>query len=117
MSVLEYFLLLAAVALAASAQILKKHGMTSFGSEEQRAVAALRHPLVLAGMLCQITMAVLWLLVLARLDVSVAYPALSLGYVIVTLWGRWVLGEVVTFRRWLGVTAIVVGVSLVTAGA
>ena len=113
---MEYLLLTLTVLLAASAQILKKHGMGSFGRQHTGFVTALRNPLVIAGMLCQVSMAVLWLGVLARMEVGLAYPALSLGFVLVILWSRIVLGEQVPTTRWLGVGLIVGGVGLVSLG-
>jgi undecaprenyl phosphate-alpha-L-ara4N flippase subunit ArnE len=52
----------------------------------------------------------LWLMVLQRLEVGVAYPMLSLNFVLVTLVARYVLAEPTDGRHWLGVALIVTGV-------
>lgn len=51
-----------------------------------------------------------WLLVLQRLPVGLAYPMLSLNFVWVTLaaWGVW--REPVSVRHWLGVGLIIIGI-------
>ena len=59
----------------------------------------------------------LWLLVLARLPVSVAYPLASLGYVLAAGLGVIVLGEPLTLVRVIGVVTICVGVVVLTASA
>lgn len=54
----------------------------------------------------------LWLLVLQRIPVGVAYPMLSLNFVWVTLAARFIWHERVTFRHAMGVTLIIVGIVL-----
>ncbi|MFM7585277.1 MAG: EamA family transporter [Caldilinea sp.] len=53
---------------------------------------------------------------MSRVELSYAYPALSLGYVLITLVSAAILGEQVTTLRWAGVFVIVAGVILVTRG-
>ena len=47
------------------------------------------------------------------MPVSVAYPMLSLGYVINAVAAYYLFGESVTITRWLGIGFIIVGVWLV----
>jgi undecaprenyl phosphate-alpha-L-ara4N flippase subunit ArnE len=54
----------------------------------------------------------LWLLVLQRMDVGVAYPMLALNFVLITLTGRYLFKESVDGRHWFGVALILVGVVL-----
>lgn len=56
--------------------------------------------------------ALMWLLVLQHLPVGIAYPMLSLNYVLVMLASRWWFGENVMPRQWFGVVFIILGVSL-----
>jgi undecaprenyl phosphate-alpha-L-ara4N flippase subunit ArnE len=58
--------------------------------------------------------AVFWLVVLSRFDLSVAYPLVSFGYIIVVFVSMLVFKEPVTWVRWMGVAAIVFGVILVS---
>ena len=58
----------------------------------------------------------LWLIVLQRLPVGIAYPMLSLNFVWVTLAGKFIWNEPVSGRHWLGVSLIIVGI-LVLGGS
>ena len=49
--------------------------------------AALFNPWLIAGMACYVVSIGVWLIVLSELEVSVAYPLLSVGYVITTAIG------------------------------
>lgn len=52
----------------------------------------------------------LWLVVLQRVSVGIAYPMLSLNFVWVTLAARFIWREPVGRRHWLGVGLIIVGI-------
>jgi len=52
----------------------------------------------------------LWLLVLQRIPVSVAYPMLSLNFIFITFAARLIWHEPVSVRHWLGVVLIMVGI-------
>jgi EamA-like transporter family. len=54
----------------------------------------------------------LWLVVLQRVPVSLAYPMLSLNFVWVTLAARFIWREAVTLRHWLGIGLIILGIVL-----
>ena len=56
---------------------------------------------------------IVWLVGLSRVPVSQAYPLLSLGYVINIGLAWWLLGEVPTAQRVLGIAVIIAGVVLV----
>ena len=56
---------------------------------------------------------VVWIMGLSRVPVSIAYPMLSLGYIINAVAAHYLFGEAVTMSRWLGIGFIVLGVWLV----
>ena len=66
-----------------------------------------------AGVLCYMVSLVVWIMGLSRVPVSVAYPMLSLGYVINAVAAYYLFGEAVSATRWLGIGFIVLGVWLV----
>ena len=66
-----------------------------------------------AGVVCYMVSLLVWIMGLSRVPVSVAYPMLSLGYVINAVAAYYLFGESVTITRWLGIGFIVVGVWLV----
>ncbi|MES2025369.1 MAG: EamA family transporter [Pseudomonadota bacterium] len=109
------------VCLTALAQVLLKMGMSS--SAIQQAMAsdmrsifwlALSSPLIWGGMLCFGASAGLWLLVLGKLEVSMAYPLISLGVVLTTVAGIFILGESVSIYKVLGVALIITGVLILS---
>ena len=55
----------------------------------------------------------LWLVGLQHLDLSYAYPLVSLGYVLVTLLSAVCFDEQVNRQRWLAVAVISLGVILI----
>ncbi|MDO9421651.1 MAG: EamA family transporter [Herminiimonas sp.] len=105
------------VCLTAAAQVLLKMGMSSPAIQHAmsggiRSVywLALTSPLIWGGMVCFGASAGLWLLVLGKLDVSMAYPLISLGVVLTTLAGIFILGESVSIYKVLGVSLVIAGV-------
>ena len=66
-----------------------------------------------AGVACYMISLVVWIMGLSRVPVSIAYPMLSLGYVINAVAAYYLFGESVTMTRWLGIGCIVLGVWLV----
>lgn len=66
------------------------------------------------AILCLGIGALFWLLVLYYMDVSKAFPFLSLNFVFVMLISRFFLKETISMQRWLGVGFITIGIVLVT---
>lgn len=62
------------------------------------------------GLACYAVSVVVWILALSRVDVSMAYPMLSLGYVVNAFAARWLLDEPLAPERLLGIAIIIVGV-------
>jgi drug/metabolite transporter (DMT)-like permease len=108
------------VLLNAAAQLLLKAGTNVLGVIsltrenwlEQAARMAVQ-PHFIAGVACYGVSLVVWIIGLSRVPVSIAYPMLSLGYVINAIAAHYLLGESVTMARWLGIGFIVLGVWLV----
>jgi multidrug transporter EmrE-like cation transporter len=65
------------------------------------------------GIACYALSVVVWIFGLSRVPVSIAYPLLSVGYVVNAVAAHYLLGEAVTASRWLGIGFIVIGVTLV----
>ena len=111
----DLVLLLAVLFLSAS-QVLQKLGARDrlAGSRgAQQWVRALLSPEIIAAAITIVIGTALWLYVLYTMDVSRAFPFLSLGSVIVVAVSRVFLGERVPAYRWLGVILISVGIALV----
>ena len=54
--------------------------------------------------------AITWIITLTKLDLSVAYPAVSISYIIVAIASFYLFQEAIPFQRWLGIGIIVLGV-------
>jgi drug/metabolite transporter (DMT)-like permease len=74
------------------------------------------HPLILGAGGCFVGAAVTWMIALAGVDLSVAYPSMSIIYVATALAGRYFFGEYISLRRWAGIALVVVGVGVMYAG-
>ena len=113
-------LILTGVLLNAIAQLLLKAGAGSLVDVELRAGNAwliagrlLSSMPILAGLACYVLSVVVWILALARVEVSVAYPMLSIGYVVNALAAWWLFGENLSGARLAGIGVILLGVWLV----
>ncbi len=114
-------LILTGVLLNAAAQLLLKQGMRVIGHFDFKAANIVdisfktaTSPFILGGLLCYVISVVVWLLVLSRVEVSFAYPLLSVGYIVTALAGFFFFQENVNLTRWLGIFVICGGVWLIT---
>jgi multidrug transporter EmrE-like cation transporter len=115
-----FLLLMTGVLLNAGAQLLLKAGTNVLGVItltretwlDTFATMATQGYFVL-GAACYAVSIVVWILGLSRVPVSIAYPLLSVGYIINAIAAHYLFGESVTLTRWLGIGFIVVGVWLV----
>ncbi|HTP72597.1 MAG TPA: EamA family transporter, partial [Burkholderiaceae bacterium] len=76
-------------------------------------LAAARSPIVWLGLLTYGLGAVLWLGVLAQMDVGQAYPFVGIGFLLTMVFGIAFLGEAVSPARIAGTALVVVGIALV----
>lgn len=113
-------LILAGVLLNAGAQLLLKAGMSQIGHFEFTMANAMPiglkimgNPPIVTGLLLYVISVGLWLLVLSRVPVSMAYPMVSLGYVVTAIAAYYLFGEPLTSLRILGIFIIIAGVYLV----
>ena len=115
----DLVVILSGVLLNAVAQLLLKSGANAVGAisgwQAMRRAAPLLalHPAILGGLVCYAISVVVWIVALSRVDVSVAYPLLSVGYVVNALLAIWLFGESVSMQRWIGIGVILIGVALV----
>ena len=106
-------LLLMACVLTCAGQIAQKYAVEGWRGVDAGIAAKLRSPWLWLALLCLGLGLLVWLLVLQRLEVGVAYPMLSLNFVWVTLAARVIWREPVSRRHWVGVGLIMVGIMLV----
>ena len=120
MTAVPFALLLTGVLLNALAQLLLKAGTNAVGHFEFAAANIVpvgwklaTEPHIVGGMTCYVFSLVVWIMGLSRVPVSIAYPMLSLGYVINAAAAWWLFGESVTAQKLAGIAFIIIGVWLV----
>ena len=120
MSAAAFAFLLTGVLLNAGAQLLLKAGTNVLGvitlTRENWTGMLWKmatQGYFVAGVMLYVSSLLVWILGLSRVPVSIAYPMLSLGYVINAIAAYYLFGEAVTVTRWLGIGFIVLGVWLV----
>jgi len=116
----SWALILTGVLLNAAAQLLLKAGTNAVGQFEFSAqnivpvgMKLAFEPHIAGGVACYVVSLVVWIMGLSRVPVSVAYPMLSIGYVVNAVAAWTLFGESLTAQKLTGIGFIVVGVFLV----
>ena len=116
-----FLLALVSIVLSVTAQFALKAGMTDIKAAVpaggatgglQMLLPFLTNKFLITGFVLYGLGAIVWLSVLAKWDVSKAYPLVGLGFMLSALVG-FALGESVTVLRGLGVLLIISGVLMV----
>lgn len=115
-----FALILLGVFLNAAAQLALKAGVNQIGQFDFTIANALPIGLkvmanvpILSGLTMYVISVIVWLLVLSRVQVSLAYPMLSIGYVVNALAAYYFFGEPLSSLRIMGIFIIIAGVYLV----
>ncbi|MEE4708572.1 4-amino-4-deoxy-L-arabinose-phosphoundecaprenol flippase subunit ArnE [Pseudomonas alliivorans] len=109
---MTWLLLLTACALTCLGQIAQKWAVEGWRGQFPGLLVAARSAWLWLAVSCLGLGLLVWLTVLQRLEVGVAYPMLGLNFVLITLTGRYLFHEPVDRRHWLGVMLILAGVVL-----
>lgn len=116
--------IISSVSLSAFAQIVLKMGMSNAKVQNDLIIAgnlfeklfiALTNVYVVAGISMYLLSMVLWLVVLSKIDVSVAYPFVGLGFIITMVLGFLLLNEQISAMRVMGTILVVCGVLMVSS--
>jgi multidrug transporter EmrE-like cation transporter len=120
MNIISFLLILSGVILNAGAQLLLKAGTNSLGTLNFNREAILStllritfEPFIIVGLAFYILSFVIWIAALSKVDVSIAYPMLSIGYLINAVAAWYLFGEVVSQQKIAGLVTIMLGVYLV----
>jgi multidrug transporter EmrE-like cation transporter len=116
-----FLLILLGVFLNAIAQLLLKAGMNHIGHFEFSFANAVPIGLkvmtnlpIITGLFAYVVSVGVWLLVLSRVQVSFAYPMLSIGYIVNAVAAYYLFGEPMSVLRVTGIFIIIAGVYLVS---
>ena len=118
----DFILLFFNVLLTVMGQILFKHGMNTVGRVNSirdvfgKLTQAFLNPYVLSGIAIYGFTTLVWLIILSRVKLSIAYPLLSSGYVLSILFSWLLFKESIPKIRIIGAVVICIGVYLVAQG-
>ena len=121
MNLVSFGLIFTGVMLNAAAQILMKAGTNAVGHFEfsmQNIVpigwklATEWHVIVAMG--CYAVSIVVWILALSRVPVSIAFPMLSMAYVVNAIAAWYLLGEAFNPTKLVGIVVIILGVIIIS---
>ena len=124
----NFALIIFSVVLGVAGQISLKHGVgvASAGgtSEIMQTLSvssvlgflrgAISNEFVVLGFLCYAVSAASWLVILSRVELSFAYPLISIGYILVMILSKYLFNETVTGFRIAGTLLVCCGVFLLT---
>jgi drug/metabolite transporter (DMT)-like permease len=109
------------ICLNAIAQLLLKAGTNAVGAIHLTAenwfptgIKLASQLPILGGLTCYVVSVLVWIIGLSRVDVTIAYPLLSLGYILNAIGAWYFLGESVSAQRILAIAIIIIGVALLT---
>lgn len=120
MNIIVFCWVLLGVFLNACAQLLLKAGAQrlsdlAFSWENliPMSFQTASNPFIILGLLLYVISVIVWIGVLSRVEVSVAYPMLSLGYVLNAFAAYYLFNEHLTITRLTGIFIILLGVYIV----
>jgi multidrug transporter EmrE-like cation transporter len=118
LSAASFALILTGVMLNAVAQLMLKAGTNRVGaldlSYQSLSVLpslALSAP-ILTGLSCYAVSVVVWIVALSRVEVSIAYPMLSIGYIVNAIAAWMLFGEALNPMKLAAIAVISVGVCM-----
>lgn len=115
----QYTILVTSVILSGLGQIAMKKGMVTGTPEAGFSLATIvskifTSPYVLLGLFLYGLSAILWLYVLSKIELSLAYPLVSISYIVVLLGSYFFFQETLSWPRLLGIALILVGVIFIS---
>jgi len=121
MNIVSFALIFTGVMLNAAAQILMKAGTNAvghfaFSSENILPIgwklATEWH--IVAALFCYALSVIIWVLALSRVPVSIAFPMLSMAYIVNAVAAWYFLGEAFNPTKAVGIGVIILGVIIIS---
>lgn len=121
MNLVSFALIFSGVMLNVAAQLLIKSGTNAVGYFEFSRENILpigwklaTEPHIIGAMFCYAIGVAIWILALSRVQVSIAYPLLSMGYVVNAVAAWWLFNEAFNPAKVLGMGIIILGVVIIS---
>ncbi|WP_433744882.1 EamA family transporter [Falsibacillus pallidus] len=109
-----YLLLLFNILMLVSGQVLWKMAVANVEKwDVQTVLALIISPYFIGGALLYVMATGLWLVILTKLPLSVAYPSQSLSYIFGAIVALMIFKETLQPVQWVGMAIIVFGVFLI----
>jgi multidrug transporter EmrE-like cation transporter len=119
MNIGTFGFILTGIFLNAIAQLLLKKGTNAIGAIHLTAdnwfsigVQLATQLPIIGGLTCYVVSVLVWIIGLSRVDVTIAYPLLSIGYIVNAIGAWYFLGEMMSLQRMLAIGVIIIGVAL-----
>ncbi len=118
---ISFLIIIGVAATAATAHILLKIGMNEVGEINTESIKTpgkligqlVTTPAILAAIPVYAISNIGWLIVLSRLNLSVAYPFLASLYIFLPILSMLFLSESLSAQHWVGIVVIGIGVGIV----
>lgn len=121
MNLISFGLIFTGVMLNAAAQILMKAGTNAIGHFEfsMANVMPIGWKLatewhIVTALFCYALSVVVWILALSRVPVSIAFPLLSMAYIVTAVAAWYLLGEPLSMTKLVGIGVIILGVIIIS---
>jgi multidrug transporter EmrE-like cation transporter len=121
MNLVSFSLIITGVMFNVAAQLLIKAGTNAVGHFEfaRENIAPIgwklaTEPHIVGAMACYAFGVVIWVLALSRVQVSIAYPLLSLGYVVNAVAAWYLFNEAFNPAKVVGMGIIILGVVIIS---
>ena len=122
----NFLLILLSVILGVGGQLSLKHGVGIASAHPSTRIVhsldarsiltflqgAATNKFVIFGFLLYLVSAASWLIILSRVDLSFAYPMISIGYIVIVVLSKYMFDEPVTTMRIAGTLLVCAGVFL-----
>jgi drug/metabolite transporter (DMT)-like permease len=110
-----YLLLLCNILFLVTGQFLWKIAVSGINNwSASTFISLIWNPYFLGGGLLYVLATGLWVMILSKLPLHIAYPMQSLCYILAALLSYFVFKENITIQQWMGMMAIMFGVYLIS---
>lgn len=120
MNFVNFLLILLNTVVLVTGQFLFKYGVTLKDGAFQSIGSIIRlmfSPYIFSGLFLYGLATVLWLFILTRVQLSIAYPIQSIAYILAVFGAFFVFQEPITFYKIIGCVFIMIGVSFIGLSA
>ncbi len=111
----QYFLIFVALILLILGQIFAKMGSDALSIDNFNVLDFFNFFIIL-GYTCLILQGLVWIFVLRQMDLSFAYPFMSISYVLVLIFSYFIFNEAITGWKIIGSSLMTIGVAIIYLG-